>query len=78
MGKLVYLIIGGVWVCEVDIVEDVVIKVVLSEVGFDLVLVDKGLFIVVEIYECNLEDVVNVGVFGVLFYIMDGDEWFWG
>ena len=54
------------------------VKACLSEAGFDPSLAESGLLSGAETYAANLEEAVNAGVFGAPFYIVDGDQRFWG
>ncbi|WP_172300087.1 2-hydroxychromene-2-carboxylate isomerase [Pseudoruegeria sp. HB172150] len=78
VGALVHSLLRAVWVEEKDIAEDAVVKGCLEGAGFDPSLADSGLLVGAETYAANLEEAVNVGVFGSPFYITDGDERFWG
>lgn len=78
LGKLVHAITRAVWAEEKDIAEEAVIKACLQEAGFDPALADSGLLEGAETYAQNLEEAVERGVFGVPFYIADGDNRFWG
>lgn len=78
LGKLVHAILRAVWSEEKDIAEDAVIKAALTEAGFDPALSDSGLLAGAETYAANLEEAVDKGVFGAPFYIVDGDQRFWG
>lgn len=78
LGKLVHAITGAVWAEDKDIAQDDVIKACLEQAGFDPTLSDSGLLTGAETYAANLEEAVERGVFGVPFYITDGDERFWG
>ena len=78
LGALVHSILRAVWAEEKDIAQDDVIKASLSEAGFDPALADSGLLSGAETYAANLEEAVDKGVFGAPFYIVDGDQRFWG
>lgn len=78
LGKLVHAILRAVWAEEKDIAQDDVIKACLSEAGFDPALADSGLLAGAETYAANLEEAIDKGVFGAPFYIVDGDQRFWG
>lgn len=78
LGTLVHAITRAVWAEEKDIAEDAVIKACLTEAGFDPALADSGLLEGAETYGKNLEEAAERGVFGVPFYIADGDNRFWG
>ena len=54
------------------------IKASLQEAGFDPSLADSGLLTGAETYAANLEEAINRGVFGSPFFIVDGEEKFWG
>lgn len=66
------------WVEEKDIADDGVIKACLEAAGFDPSLADSGLLDGAMVYEQNLEDAVNSGVFGAPFFIVDDGTRFWG
>ena len=78
MGRLVHGIAACCWAEEKDVAEDGVIRACLAASGFDPGLADSGLLSGAETYARNLEDAVAAGVFGVPFYVTDGDERFWG
>ncbi|WP_299772838.1 2-hydroxychromene-2-carboxylate isomerase [uncultured Tateyamaria sp.] len=78
LGTLVHAILRAVWAEEKDIAQDDVIKACLTEAGFDPSLADSGLLSGAETYAANLEQAVDKGVFGAPFYIVDGDQRFWG
>ncbi len=78
LGKLVHSILRAVWAEDKDIAQDDVVKACLTEAGFDPSLADSGLLSGAETYAANLEEAVNAGVFGAPFYIVDGDQRFWG
>ena len=78
LGKLVHSILRAVWAEEKDIAQDDVVKACLTEAGFDPGLADSGLLSGAETYAANLEEAVNVGVFGAPFYIVDKGQRFWG
>ena len=78
LGTLVHAILRAVWAEDKDIAQDDVIKACLSEAGFDPALADSGLLSGAETYAANLEEAVDKGVFGAPFYIVDGDQRFWG
>lgn len=78
MGRLVHSIGRACWAEEKNIAEEAVVRDCLTQAGFDPDLADKGLWTGADIYEKNLEEAVNRGVFGAPFYISDEDERFWG
>ncbi|APX12247.1 2-hydroxychromene-2-carboxylate isomerase [Tateyamaria omphalii] len=78
LGTLVHALLRAVWAEDKDIAQDEVIKSCLSEAGFDSSLADSGLLSGAETYAANLEEAVDKGVFGAPFYIVDGDQRFWG
>ncbi len=78
MGKLVQGIFRACWAEEKDIATDEVVKTALEAAGFDPKLADSGLLTGAETYASNLEEAVNNGVFGSPFFIVDGDQRFWG
>ena len=78
LGALCHSILRACWAEEKDIAEDEVIKTCLSQAGFDPSLADSGLLSGAETYAANLEEAVSSGVFGSPFYILDGDQRFWG
>lgn len=76
-GGLVRGFARAVWVENRNIADDEVIRDILARHGFDPALADKGLFTGAETYERNLEEAVAAGVFGVPFFIVEGEK-FWG
>ncbi|MEX0370430.1 MAG: 2-hydroxychromene-2-carboxylate isomerase [Tateyamaria sp.] len=78
LGALVHAVLRAVWSEEKDIAQDEVIRACLTEAGFDPTLADSGLLTGAETYAANLEEAVDKGVFGAPFYIVDGDQRFWG
>ena len=78
LGTLVHAVLRSVWAEDKDIAQDDVVRACLTEAGFDPALADSGLLSGAETYAANLEEAVNVGVFGAPFYIVDGDQRFWG
>ena len=78
LGKLVHSILRACWAEEKNISEDDVVKACLKAAGFDPGLSDSGLLVGAEVYMQNLEDAVKAGVFGSPFYVVNGDERFWG
>ena len=78
LGKLVHAFLRSVWVDGLDIAEDGVVRACLTEAGFDPDLADSGLLQGAETYAANLEEAAERGVFGAPFYIVDGDQRFWG
>ncbi|WP_147109057.1 2-hydroxychromene-2-carboxylate isomerase [Tateyamaria sp. syn59] len=78
LGTLVHAILRAVWAEDKDIAQDDVIKSCLTEAGFDPALADSGLLSGADTYAANLEEAVDKGVFGAPFYIVDGDQRFWG
>ena len=78
LAALVHGFTRACWAEDRDIADDAVIRDVLKSAGFDPALADKGMLAGAETYSRNLDEAVNRGVFGVPFYITDGDERFWG
>ncbi|MFY0682268.1 MAG: 2-hydroxychromene-2-carboxylate isomerase [Thalassovita sp.] len=78
LGVLVTSLLRACWAEDKDIAEDAVIKASLQEAGFDPSLADSGLLTGAETYAANLEEAINRGVFGSPFFIVDGEEKFWG
>jgi 2-hydroxychromene-2-carboxylate isomerase len=76
-GALVHAFTSAVWAEERDIADDAVVREILSANGYDPDLADKSLLSGAEEYAANLEEAINVGVFGAPFYVTDG-EGFWG
>lgn len=66
------------WADQKDIAEDDVVKACLDAAGFDPSLAESGLLAGAETYAANLEDAVNVGVFGAPFFMVDDGARFWG
>ncbi len=77
LGVLTHAILRSVWADEKDIAEDSVVKAALEEAGFDPSIADTSLLKGAETYEKNLNEAIEVGVFGAPFYKV-GDEGFWG
>ena len=80
-GDLAALVAGmtrACWAEEKNVADDDVIKSCLEAAGFDPSLADSGLLSGATTYEQNLEDAVNVGVFGAPFFITDTGARFWG
>ena len=50
----------------------------LSSAGFDPELANSGLLTGAMTYESNADEAVQVGAFGAPFYLVDGEEKFWG
>ncbi len=78
VGALVRNLLRACWAEDRDIAEDAVIKDCLAAAGFDPSLADTGLLDGAETYAANLEEAISKGVFGSPFYIVDGEEPFWG
>ena len=78
LGGLVFALLRACWAEEKDIVADAVIRVALSESGFDPSLADSGVLAGAEAYARNLEEAVSAGAFGAPFWITAEDERFWG
>ena len=78
LGTLVHAVLRAVWAEDKDIAQDDVVRACLTEAGFAPALADSGLLSGAETYAANLEEAVNVGVFGAPFYIVDGNQRFWG
>lgn len=78
VGELVARITAACWAEERDISDDGVIRSSLEASGFDPTLADSGLLQGATVYEQNLEDAVNAGVFGVPFFATDDGGRFWG
>ncbi len=79
LGGLVQSFLRGVWLEEVKIADDEVIREKLAAHGFDPNLATTGLFDGAVAYEKNLEEAVERGAFGSPFYIVrETDERFWG
>lgn len=78
LGGLIHSLLRASWAEEKDIALDEVIRAALAANGFDPALADKGLLAGAETYAANLEEAVSRGVFGAPFYIVDGQEMFWG
>ena len=78
VGALTYSFLKACWAEDKNIAEDDVIRACLEAAGFDPSLAESGLLAGAEEYSANLEDAVKNGVFGAPFYIVDGNERFWG
>ena len=77
-GGVTYSFLKACWAEDKNIAEDDVIRACLEAAGFDPSLAESGLLAGAEEYSANLEDAVKNGVFGAPFYIVDGNERFWG
>jgi 2-hydroxychromene-2-carboxylate isomerase len=77
LGGLVFSVLRACWAEEKDVAQDDVIRSLLEANGFDPSLADSGMLEGAEEYARNLEEAVNVGVFGAPTYIV-GEEVFWG
>lgn len=78
VGALVAGITKACWADEKDIADESIVKACLEAAGFDPDLADSGLLTGAETYASNLEQAVEVGVFGAPFYITDDGGRFWG
>ncbi|MCX7643815.1 MAG: 2-hydroxychromene-2-carboxylate isomerase [Rhodobacteraceae bacterium] len=78
LGRLVHGIARACWAEEKDIAEEAVISDCLAAAGFDPALAGKGIWTAASAYERNLEEAVEMGAFGVPFYVTDTGERFWG
>ena len=78
VGALVQSLLRACWEQEKDIADDAVIGDCLEAAGFSRGLAMSGMLAGAEAYTANLEEAVNVGVFGAPFYITGGYERFWG
>ncbi|WP_299141738.1 2-hydroxychromene-2-carboxylate isomerase [uncultured Tateyamaria sp.] len=78
LGALVQAVLRAVWAEDKDIAQDDVVKSCLEAAGFDPSLADSGLLSGAETYAANLEEAIDKGAFGAPFYIVDGDQRFWG
>lgn len=78
LDKLVQVFTRACWAEERNIADDAVIRDCLADAGFDPDLANGGLLQGAEEYAANLEAAVDAGVFGAPFYIVDGDQRFWG
>lgn len=78
LDKLVQAFTRACWAEERNIADDAVIRDCLTDAGFDPDLANGGLLQGAEEYAANLEAAVDAGVFGAPFYIVDGDQRFWG
>lgn len=77
LAALTHSITRACWAEDKDIAEDGVIREALSTAGFDPSIADTALLSGAETYEKNLNEAIEVGVFGAPFYKV-GDEGFWG
>jgi 2-hydroxychromene-2-carboxylate isomerase len=78
VGALCHGLLRACWAEERDIADDATVRACLAAAGFDPALADRGLLLGAETYAANLEEAVARGVFGVPFYITEGDARFWG
>jgi len=74
---LLHALCRALWAQDRNIADDDVIRDCLAQAGFDAGLADRGLLLGAETYARNLHDAVEMGVFGVPFFIV-GEEKFWG
>lgn len=77
-GALVEGLLAACWAEERNIADDDVIRACLEQAGFDPGLADSGLLSGATTYEANTEEAIQVGAFGAPFFIVDGEEKFWG
>lgn len=79
LAALVQSFVRGVWAEDLNIADDAVIRDKLAAAGFDPDLANSGLFVGAQLYERNLEEAVEAGVFGAPFYIVrESGQKFWG
>lgn len=79
LAALIQSLMRALWAEEQNIADDDVIRAALAAAGFDPGLADSGLFVGAQIYERNLEQAIEAGVFGSPFYIVqESGERFWG
>ena len=77
LGGLVHGFTRACWAENRNIAEDDVVRDILATHGFDPGLADRGMLAGAEAYVRNIEDAVTMGVFGVPFFIVEGEK-FWG
>lgn len=77
MHALVQGLTRACWEEERDIADDAVIGDCLEAAGFKRALLMSGMLTGAEIYQRNLQQAVEAGVFGFPFFVID-DERFWG
>ena len=77
VGALVHRIGRALWVEDRNIAEDEVIGDCLADAGFDRALGGWQALAEAETYARNTENAIRAGVFGVPFWIADGER-FWG
>lgn len=77
LGALTHGLARACWAENRDIADDAVIASVMEQAGFDPAVAQRGMLAAAETYAVNLEEAVSRGVFGVPFYLVDG-EGFWG
>ena len=75
---LVQALLRACWVEDRNVAEDEVITGALKAAGFDPMLSMSGMLIGAELYGRYLEEAVAAGVFGFPFFVVDGNEHFWG
>jgi 2-hydroxychromene-2-carboxylate isomerase len=78
LGQLTHSILRACWAEEKDVADEAVIRDCLSSAGFDPELANSGLLTGAMTYESNADEAVQVGAFGAPFYLVDGQEKFWG
>lgn len=77
-GLLCRLLLRACFAEEKNLAEDEVIRDCLIRAGFDAALADSGLLTGAQLFEKYTEEAIAAGVFGAPFYIVDGQERFWG
>ena len=78
VGRLVHSFMRACWAEEKDISDDVVVRDLLEQSGFDPGLAFSGMLVGAETYAANLEKSFDRGVFGAPFYITHDGQRFWG
>ena len=78
LGGLVQSVLRACWAEERDVADEAVIRACLSAAGFDPDLASSGMLSGAMAYEANSEEAISVGAFGAPFYVVDGEEKFWG
>jgi 2-hydroxychromene-2-carboxylate isomerase len=77
LAGLVHGFARAVWAEDRNIADDDVVRAVLVAHGFDGATADRGMLSAAESYGANVDQAAGAGVFGVPFYIADGQK-FWG
>ena len=78
LDALVQSLLRACWVEDRNVAEDEVITDCLAAAGFPTSLAMSGMLTGAELYGRFLEEAVAAGAFGFPFFVVDGQECFWG